>query len=283
MTAHAITHCRLADGQFVQLVTDLADRMVGASIRRSGSWEPAETILVQALVAPGEQVADIGAHVGYFTVLLSKLVGPAGKVVAFEPEADNFELLRANCILNGCNNVRPEPLAVADRSGRAELYLAVGNLGDHRLHATPGRPSREVGVVRFDEYWAGGRLDFIKLDAQGGEAAILRGATETIRTNAGHLLALMELSPALSRSAGHELGSVAELLDRLDAHAISVVPGWAGRLGLLDRGAFSALWHELLASEYDDANASLLLAFSDTGYDKLRARIANLETGAGPP
>jgi len=188
-------------------------------------------------------------------------------------------LLKANCILNGCNNVLPEPMAVADRSGRAELYLAAGNLGDHRLHATPGRVSRAVGVVRFDEYWGGRRLDFIKLDAQGGEAAILIGATETIQANAGHLLALMELSPALCRSAGHELGSVAALLDGVDARAISAMPGAAGAPGLLDRRAFSALWHELLASEYDDANASLLLAFSNTGCEKLRARLS----GTGLP
>ena len=105
MAAHAVTRCRLTNGQILHLITDLADSMVGEAIRRSGCWEPTETALMQTLVAPGDIAADIGAHVGYFTVLLSKCVGPTGRVVAFEPETGNFEFLKANCILNGCTNV----------------------------------------------------------------------------------------------------------------------------------------------------------------------------------
>ncbi len=274
MAAHAVTRCRLTNGQILHLITDLADSMVGEAIRRSGCWEPTETALMQTLVAPGDIAADIGAHVGYFTVLLSKCVGPTGRVVAFEPETGNFEFLKANCILNGCTNVVLEACAVADRCGRAELYLAAGNLGDHRLHATRGRLSREVAVTRLDDYWRGRRLDIIKLDAQGVEPAILEGGSETICSNAGRLLCLMELSPGLCRAAGHELDALLELLVRLEARVFSLAGGAAGGLKPLNGAALVSLWRELLASEHEDANASLLLAFSNAGCERLRSRLS---------
>ncbi|HEX5325125.1 MAG TPA: FkbM family methyltransferase, partial [Acetobacteraceae bacterium] len=222
MAAHAITRSRLPGERSMHLVTDLADRMVGETIRRTGGWEPAETALVETLVAPGDCAVDVGAHVGYFTVLLSALVGRTGRVVAFEPEPGNFELLKANCILNGCANVVLEARALGDRSGRAELYLAAANLGDHRLHATPGRSTRQVAVVRFDDYWTGDRLDFLKLDAQGGEPVILDGGARTIEANAGRLLCLMELSPGLCQAAGHDCASVLALLRRLQTRIFAV-------------------------------------------------------------
>jgi FkbM family methyltransferase len=276
MTTHTITHCRLADGQSLHLITDLADTMVGATIRQNVIWEPAETTLLQALATPGDTVADIGAHVGYFTVLLSKCAGPTGRVVAFEPELGNFELLKADCIINGCTNVVLERSAVADRCGRAELYLASGNHGDHRLHATPGRSSQEVAVIRLDDYWRDRPLDIIKVDAQGAEPAILRGGSETIRANANRLLCLLELSPGLYRAAGQELDTFLELLTKLDARTFSVAPAALGRLEPLDGTALSALWQDLLVSEYDDANASLLLVFSDVARERLRSRISGV-------
>lgn len=281
MPAHTITRCRLPDGRSVHLITDRADMMVGQAIRRSGGWEPAETALVQALVTPGETVADIGAHIGYYTVLLSGLTGPAGQVIAFEPEPRNFELLKANCILNGCGNVVLEARAVGDRSGKASLYLATDNLGDHRLHPGTGRPSCQVTVVRFDEYWRAGRLHFIKLDAQGSEPAILNGAVQTIKANAPHLLCLMELSPGLCHAGGFALHDVVAILTRLDARVFLATSRIVAEQELITGSAFGRLWQELLAAERDDANASLLLAFSAAGYERLQGRLGAAAAGGG--
>src|SRR3954471_21826173 len=90
----------------LRLLTRDDDHVIGGAIRQDGIWELIETALIVHGTVDGDTVADIGAHVGYFSIIASRLVGPSGQVFAFEPEAANFEVLKANCILNGCRNVR---------------------------------------------------------------------------------------------------------------------------------------------------------------------------------
>src|SRR5262249_36832247 len=87
-----------------------------------GIYEPAETRFVEANVPRGGCVLDIGANIGYYTLLFARAVGPAGRVFAFEPEPENFDLLRQNVRSNGYENVRMENLAVADENGWLNLF-----------------------------------------------------------------------------------------------------------------------------------------------------------------
>ncbi|MGD9509563.1 MAG: FkbM family methyltransferase [Geminicoccaceae bacterium] len=253
------------DGRPLHFVTDPADAVVGAEIRRTGRWQEVETRLISALVGPGDHAVDAGAHIGYFTVVLAKRIGPSGRVRAFEPEQRNFALLKANCILNGCTNVELQPVALGARSGRGQLYLGQDNLGDHRLHPVAGREACAVDVVRLDDCQGGDRLDFLKLDTQGSEAAILSGAIETIRANADRLICLMEVSPRLSEAAGHGREEMLALLAGLGARAFTAsLPPLP-----LEPLAVAALWDRLLAAEADDANEMIVLAFSPQAADRL--------------
>jgi FkbM family methyltransferase len=121
---------------------------------------------------------DVGAHVGYFTILAGKLVGPTGAVFAFEPHPRNFELLLANVRRNELENVKCYPWAVSDRCRHAEVYEAVGNSGDHRLYRSPDeeRASMKVQTVALDELDdLRPPVDFVKIDTQGTEEAAIRG------------------------------------------------------------------------------------------------------------
>ena len=257
--AITITRSGLPLGGPLLFATDPADSVVGAEIRATGWWQGVETRLICALVGPGDRAVDAGAHVGYFTVVLSRRVGPGGRVLAFEPEPRNFELLKANCILNGAGNASLRRQALGDRAGPASLHLGGDNLGDHRLHATPDRATVAVDVVRLDDVLGGGPIDFLKLDTQGSEAAILAGAVGTIRASAERLVCLMELSPTLSEAAGHGREAVLDLLAGLGARAFTTTIPPAP----LAPTAVAATWDRLRASGVEDANEMLLLAFSD--------------------
>lgn len=154
---------------------DVNDR---AELSINGIYEPLTTDLVRAEIAAGAVVLDIGANIGYYTLIFAKCVGPKGHVFAFEPEPGNFALLQENVSANGYRNVTLSRLAVSDRTGRARLYVDAGNAGDCRIYdSQDNRPSIEIETTRLDDYFASppDRIDLIKMDIQGAESAALRG------------------------------------------------------------------------------------------------------------
>jgi FkbM family methyltransferase len=125
---------------------------------------------------------DVGAHVGYFTLLASRRVGPRGLVVAFEPAPRNFELLLANVWRNGLSNVFCLPYAVGVSHGFAELHLSPDNTGDNRLFVSDeGRETATVRTAALDTlYWLRPPVDVVKVDVQGAEEAAVRGMEELL-------------------------------------------------------------------------------------------------------
>src|SRR5262245_590665 len=97
-------------------------------------YEPIETRLVMDLVKPNQVVLDIGANIGYYTLIFSKLVGPGGRVYAFEPHPTNFSLLDRNVQTNGYKNATVVRKAVADATGSLKLYESELNSADHRIY-----------------------------------------------------------------------------------------------------------------------------------------------------
>jgi FkbM family methyltransferase len=153
-----------------------------------GIYEPLVTAVVQKEVGPDNVVLDIGAHIGYYTLIFANLVGRQGKVFAFEPVPSNFALLQKNVQLNGYHGVALIQKAVSDKEDKAVIYLNEDNSGDNRIYDShDGRRSVEIETVALDSYFVGfqGRIDFIKMDIQGAEHAALCGMADLLKRNRG--------------------------------------------------------------------------------------------------
>lgn len=189
-------------------------------------YEPETTRLFQAVLRPGQTVMDIGAHVGYYTLLAARTVGPAGSVYAFEPAPENAALLRRNVELNGYRNVVILNQAVSDRSGDSPLFLNQLDTGSHSLQAlrlpASGVPQAvTVPVTTLDVFleakgWP--RIDVVKMDIEGGEGAALRGMRGFLQ-RAGNLTFIIEFCPWILRRVGSDPSG---FLDELSGYGFEI-------------------------------------------------------------
>lgn len=160
-----------------------------------GTHEPLVMQTIKDVVHPGWTAVDVGAHIGYSTLLLAQCVGPAGKVIAFEPLAENFKMLQENVQLNGHSTVITENLALMDRSGRIELRSATPGamtwVASANIDSTSAVESQTVEVIPFDSYAQQrniNKVDFIKMDVEGAEAAVLGGMNDILKRDKPTLL-----------------------------------------------------------------------------------------------
>ena len=168
------------------------------------SWsDRAERRFLAQLIEPGMTVLDVGANIGVYTTFLARLVGPSGRVIAFEPEERNVQRLRA--ATQRYKQVEVVHAAVSDRSGVLNLYVADDLNVDHRSYApVEKRPSIEVRCLALDDFVAQRYpVHVIKMDIQGAELAALRGARQLLAKNPAPLL-LLEYWPYGLRSAGSD-------------------------------------------------------------------------------
>ena len=172
--------------------------------------------MVRAALPPGGVFVDVGANLGYFTVLAADSVGEQGRVFAFEPDPDNARLLRANVRRNGFDaraTVVEAGLAAADSTG--QLFLSPDNLGDHQLFAA-GEARRQVPVrlLHGADYLASRitRMDMLKVDTQGYEYEATQGLLPLLRTLPAPPRILIELTPLSLRQAGSSGRQLVELL-----------------------------------------------------------------------
>jgi FkbM family methyltransferase len=187
---------------FATLYLEQSDRVITPGLTAIGEWEPGLTAYFGANLSPGQVFVDLGAHVGYFTCLAARMVGPRGLVVAFEPSPRNYELLLGNVWRNGLTNVVCFPWAASDHNGFADLYLSDTNTGDNRLVGT-GR-SVSVRTVALDSLEVlHPPVDVIKADVQGAEEGAFRGAEQLIAASPDVLI-VTEFSVAEATAAGSD-------------------------------------------------------------------------------
>jgi FkbM family methyltransferase len=152
------------------------DRWVSDEIRNGVEFERHVLRVLLLLLEPGATLVDVGANLGWFTVIGSRLVGPTGRVVAYEPDPGNLRLLRRNIRANDCRNVTVIAAAAGETRGRARLWLSPDNQGDHRLELSSDRADWvDVDVRRVTDDVKPGVAALVKIDVQGSEVAALRG------------------------------------------------------------------------------------------------------------
>lgn len=162
---------------------DREDIAVSGALALKG-FESYETELFEQALRPGMTVLDVGAHIGYYTLIAARKVGPTGRVIAFEPEPRNNALLRKNVAANKLSNVVILDVAASDSAGSHDLFLEKYNKGHHSFGR--GSASAERITVKTDtidhalERFGSPAIDLMKIDIEGAEPIALRGMKETI-------------------------------------------------------------------------------------------------------
>ena len=146
-------------------------------------YEPFQTELMSRLLKKDATVLDIGANIGYYTLIFAKLVGEGGKVFAFEPDPENFLILQENISINEYKNVVLVKKATSDKTGVAKLHLSEANRGDHRLFGPVGGRVIDIETIALDDFLqdSAENIDLIKMDVQGAEALTFKGMTSLIK------------------------------------------------------------------------------------------------------
>lgn len=175
--------CRIL-GRY-KMYVDTRDVGVASHLMLDGYWEMWNTETIIHLVKPGMTVLDVGAHCGYFSVLLADLVGPSGRLLSFEPNPPMAELLRRTIAVNGFDGrTAVHEIALGQERGTATLEVPKNEPKNaHVIQGKGGPGTVEVPLRRADEIPGALDADFIKIDAEGAEQAIWTGLKQILARN----------------------------------------------------------------------------------------------------
>lgn len=187
-----------------RIFIDKTDQVLSLQLILTQNWEPYETKIFLSKLKKGNVVVDIGAHIGYYTLLAAQAVGKTGTVFAFEPDPKNFALLKKNVKSNGYSNIVLMNKAVSNKTKKGTLFLNPTNSGDNRIvSSNENRSSVQIDMTALDDFFtATQKVDLIKMDIQGHELSALQGAKRILATHS-HLVIFTEFSPELIRMNGN--------------------------------------------------------------------------------
>ena len=188
------------------LLTNIHDNGIGTLLFLQGGYASARVSEIRAAVNEGDVVVDIGANIGYFTVLLANLVGAKGKVYAIEPDPRNFALLQRTIERNNYSQVIAEQKAVSNKAGECSFYQTPSWTGN-TLTAVEHTSVVKVEAVTLDALLRGERqVSFVKMDMDGSEPLAVQGMGQ-----------LIQRSPNIRVLAEYEPGNLKRYLnDPLD-------------------------------------------------------------------
>jgi FkbM family methyltransferase len=197
-------HVRFGPDDFVwaqlpgfRLAIDLADISVSQPILSEKSYEPHVTGFMRRRLQQGMHVIDVGANIGYFTILAATLVGPEGRVTAFEPNSENARLILLDIEINQLKNVRLFPVALSNTTGAAYFSPHLGSNGGflpRTLHTLQDPKCIVVPTFRLQEL-VSDRIDFVKIDVEGAESMVVDGGWSLIERD--RPLLVSEFSPEM--------------------------------------------------------------------------------------
>lgn len=198
-------------------------------------YEPEVWRLLMEEVRPGDMIVDVGAFVGLYTMALAKRVGGGGRVTAFEPDPNNFSVLRRHLELNGMTS-RVQLVQAAAGAEERKVPFSVG-ASQSSLGTGPGTRI-EVDSVRLDSLFRDRRVDLLKMDVEGFEEHVLRGASELLADQRRRPRAIfIEVHPYAWKDAGTTSESLLGILKahgyrafHLDGRPIESPIDWYGEM-----------------------------------------------------
>jgi FkbM family methyltransferase len=200
---------------------DSRESVLGPALLLQGLWEPEITDWFQTHVQPGQVVVDVGANVGYYSLLAANLVGPAGRVFAIEAHPRMAELLIRNAIINGRHNISAHNKAAWYRSEQLTFHMrrhfaansSAGSMeGSNLAELDDVEDIVEVEAVRLDDLLANvKRVDLVKIDVEGAELQVFNGLGATMSSNPD-IKVLFEWSPGQQNMLGTDPRAILHLL-----------------------------------------------------------------------
>jgi FkbM family methyltransferase len=185
------------------LILNQEDSVVSGAIALD-IYEPYEIDLFTKTVKHDSVIFDLGAHIGYFSILGASLA-KKGLVYSFEPDKKNFSYLKKSIALNDFKNIKIFNFAAADKEKQVELFLSDDNSGDHRIYNVSGRNKiKNVPAIDLDSFAKKNdikKVDVIKMDIQGAEFLALQGMEKIIQSNP-HLIIFTEFWPSGLKACG---------------------------------------------------------------------------------
>lgn len=197
-----------------QLFSFRNNDIVGLSIYTNAHFEQKTREAILSQLRQGMTVLDIGANIGYYTLQISQVIGGSGHLIAFEPNPTMIEQLEINIKLNNLNNLTVEAIALSDTNGKAEFCSpkpgreSHGSLMPNDTFETIGRIT--VKTEKLDDSLKRlgvKKVDFIKLDAEGAEMLIFKGAQKLL-SNDNKPVIIFECAENLCRPFNHSVFDV---------------------------------------------------------------------------
>jgi FkbM family methyltransferase len=220
----------------------------------AGSYEQPIADLFATTLRPGMAVLDIGAHIGYFSLVASRHVGPTGHIWSFEPDPVNRASLERNVEANEVADlVTVVPYAVASAGGECVLYRVAGDTGSSTVYPRGQSGGERVAVTSTSlDAWAESEgwpaVDLVKVDAEGAEGAVLAGMTQLIERNPGVVLVLEFQADALEAAGESPMAFLSSLMavgaggvELLDYRGTRPLNEYASLAGLVRRSRWSPL------------------------------------------
>lgn len=208
-----------------KMLVDTRDAAIAPWLVLDGLWEPHVTSWMQATVRPGHVFVDVGANVGYFTLLGASLVGPSGLVVAVEAHPTLAEVLHRNVVINGYYGfVTTHNKAAWSENTELEFHIRTNFAGNSSVGTIDAEGLRRLGdtehsvrvdAVVLDDLLAGlPRVDVMKIDVEGAEVHAFTGLTRTLEANPG-IVIMFEWARAQIESVGDAPEALADLVQSL--------------------------------------------------------------------
>lgn len=174
----------ISEYKYGKIIYNTNDYYMGTCISEYKEYCESEITILSKIIKKGDVVLDVGANIGLMTIPFSKMVGNNGRVIAYEPQSEIFKILCGNIAINNLTNVDTINAGVGDSNDLLYLpkidYTKSNNFGGFSLQTKGEIPVNQIKLDTINNYF--NKIDLIKIDVEGMESNVLKGASNLIKT-----------------------------------------------------------------------------------------------------